>query len=105
MGPNTNFDAAIAPTPSGKENGLTTPLPGIGNPALNTPPTQNEHVGTAWRGGGYTEAVDGVRPAVVQNNFGGADLDFASMDQSSGGGGYPTGGPETSFGDPMWKSA
>ena len=49
----SDFGDTMFPTPSGKENGLTTPLPGIGTPALNTPPTQHESVGITWRGGGF----------------------------------------------------
>lgn len=98
----TNFEGAIAPTPSGKENGLTVPMPGIGNPCLNTPVTQNEHVGITWRGGGFDEATDNARPAQLESVFG-AGLGFESMSQESGGGGYPTGSYETNFGDLLFN--
>lgn len=98
------FGAPMYPIPSGKENGLTTPLPGISTPALNTPPTPNEQVGIAWRGAGYTEAVDSAHPANVDSVFNGGDpFGIGSMDQSSGGGGATNGALDTPFGTPMWQ--
>lgn len=95
---NSNFGEQAWPTPSGKESGPTAPIPGIGTPALNTPPTQNEHVGIAWREGGFDEATRGARPAQVNSVFD-AGLGFESMDQSSGGGGATNGAIDSPFGE------
>lgn len=84
------------------KNGLTTPLPGIGTPALNTPPTQNESVGTAWRGEGYTQATDSARPAQVNTVFD-AGLGFENMDQSSGGGGAANGALDSPWTGNIWQ--
>lgn len=95
----SNFGDPVWATPTGQESGPTTPIPGIGTPALNTPPTQNEHVGIAWREGGFDEATQGARPAQVNSGFDGNSLGFESMDQSSGGGGATNGAIDSPFGD------
>lgn len=92
----------IAPIPSGKENGLTTPLPGIGTPALNTPVTQNESVGITWRGGNFDEATDGKRPAQVDSVFDGPFIG-EGMDQSSGGGGATNSALDSPWTGNIWQ--
>jgi hypothetical protein len=92
----------LAPIPSGKENGLTTPLPGIGTPALNTKPTQNESVGITWRGGGFNEATDSARPAQVDSVFDGPFIG-EGMDQSSGGGSGGSGALDSPWTGNIWQ--
>lgn len=84
------------------QNGLTTPLPGIGTPALNTPPTQNESVGTAWRGDGFVQATDSARPAQLDSVFNG-EPGLAGMDNNdSGSAGGGSGAIDSPFGTPLW---
>ncbi len=96
------FGETFVPIASSQQGGATTPLPGIGTPALNTPVDQPDSLKIGWRGEGFVQAVDNAKPAQVDSVFG-PDGGFFGLDQSSGGGGATNGALDSPFdGSVMW---
>lgn len=96
-----NFDSPFGelawPTASPQQGGPTTPLPGIGTPALNTPVTQPESLKISWRGEGFVQATDSARPAQLDTVF--DEQGLASLNNSDGGPSSPSFSLDSPFGE------
>lgn len=92
------FGEPMYPVPSGTESGPTTPTPGIGTPALNTPPTPNEQVGLTWRQGGFDPTTPPAGPAQIDSVFNG-EPSLAGMGSGGDGSG---GGNSNGALDSVW---
>lgn len=97
----SNFDAALFPTPTGKESGPIGPT-AVATPALLAPVTPCENIGLAMRGPGLIGDTDSARPALMDSVFDGNSLGFENMDSSNGGGGATNAAMDSPWTGDIW---